>query len=48
MFILLGVYIKISHFIRKIGQKQSKCKGFYGLWGIVEKKGVKSNSKEKC
>lgn len=48
MFILLGVYAKISHFIREIGKKQSKYKGFYGLWGIAEKKETKGNSKEKC
>jgi len=48
MFILLDAHTKISHFIREIGQKQSKCKGFYGLWGIAEKKGTKGNSKEKC
>ena len=29
---------KYPIFIREIGQKQSKCKGFNGLWGIVEKR----------
>lgn len=48
MLILIDAYTKISHFIGEIGQKQSKYKGFYGLWEIAEKKGTKGNSKEKC
>lgn len=51
--LLCNVYItwriyQNSHFIREIGQKQSKCKGFYGLWEVTEKKVSKGNSKEKC
>lgn len=47
MLILLDAHTRISHFIRQIGKKQSKYKGFYGLRGIAEKKGTKGNSKEK-